>query len=51
MGGNRPMDGYCLISCWGDTHHAFDTYKAWLYERNPLPGVAKVAINLLLDVA
>ena len=26
----------------------WDTYKAWLYERNPLPGVAKVAIELLI---
>lgn len=27
----------------------WDTYKAWLYERNPLPGVAKMAIELLKD--
>ena len=27
----------------------WNTYKAWLYERNPLPGVAKVAINLLIE--
>ncbi len=27
----------------------WSTYKAWLYERNPLPGVAKVAIELLLE--
>ncbi len=27
----------------------FNTYKAWLYERNPLPGVATVAIKLLSE--
>ena len=27
----------------------WNTYKAWLYERNPLPGAAKVAIELLIE--
>ena len=25
----------------------FNTYKAWLYERNPLPGAARIAVNSL----
>lgn len=27
----------------------FNTYKAWLYENNPLPGVVRVAIDCLLS--
>jgi len=26
----------------------FNTYKAWLYEQNPLPGVARTAIDCML---
>lgn len=28
---------------------SFNTYKAWLYEKNPLPGAAKAAIDCMLS--
>jgi len=29
----------------------WDTYKAWLYEVNPLPPVARIAIDLLIKTS
>ena len=28
---------------------SWNTYKAWLYGKNPLPGVARVAVKMLLE--
>ncbi len=27
----------------------FNTYRAWLYGRNPMPGVVAVAVRLLME--